>query len=93
MGDFHQLPPIGDQWIFNQTRIYGWCNAIATNICRVYFKIYKLTKHIRPETDKVYSWLQEEISVGKVSANMLPHLKKNAKQKKTMNGTKMVGRS
>ena len=81
MGDFHQLPPIGDQWIFNQTRIRGWCNATATNIWRVYFKMYKLTKHVRSETDEVYSWLQEEISIGKVSADMLPHLNKRVEAK------------
>ena len=80
-GDFHQLPPIGDQWIFNQTRICGRCNATATNIWRVYFKMYKLTKHVRSETDKVYSWLQEEISVGKVSADMLSHLNKRVEAK------------
>ena len=80
-GDFHQLPPIGDQWIFNQTRIRGQCNATATNIWRVYFKMYKLTKHIRSETDKVYSWLQEEISIGKVSADMLPYLTERVEAK------------
>ena len=45
-GDFHQLQPIGDQWIFNRTRIRGRCNATATNIWRVYFKMYKLTEHV-----------------------------------------------
>ena len=34
-GDLHQLPPIGNQWIFNQTRIHGQCNATTTNIWRV----------------------------------------------------------
>merc|ERR1711895_264694 len=39
-GDFHQLQLIGDQWIFNQTTICGRSNATATNIWRVYFKIF-----------------------------------------------------
>ena len=46
IGDFHQLSPIGDHWIFNRTRICGWSNATATNIWKVYFKMYKLTQHI-----------------------------------------------
>merc|ERR1711872_92592 len=48
-GDFHQLPPVGDVWIFNRTSIRGRCNAIATNIWKVYFKMYKLTEHVRSE--------------------------------------------
>ena len=73
-GDFHQLAPVGNPWIFNRTRICGRANATATNIWRVYFKMYKLTKHVRSETDKVYSRLQEEISVSKVPPDMLPEL-------------------
>merc|ERR1712002_747965 len=69
-GDFHQLQPIGDQWIFNQTRICGRCNATATNIWRVYFKMYKLTEHVRSEGDQEYSLLQEQIAIGKVSQEM-----------------------
>ena len=43
--------------------------------------MYKLTKHVRSETGEVYSRLQEEISVGKVSAEMLPHLNKRVEAK------------
>ena len=80
-GDFHQLAPICNPWIFDQSRILVRANATATNIWRVYFKMYKLTKHVRSETDEVYSWLQEEISIGKVSAEMLPHLNKRVEAK------------
>merc|ERR1712240_969684 len=73
-GDFHQLQPIGDQWIFNQTRIRGRCNATATNIWRVYFKMYKLTEHVRSEGDQEYSLLQEQIAIGKVSQEMYEKL-------------------
>merc|ERR1711889_16535 len=73
-GDFHQLQPIGDQWIFNQTRIRGRCNATATNIWRVYFKMYKLTEHVRSEEDQEYSLLQEQIAIGKVSQEMYEKL-------------------
>merc|ERR1712101_44119 len=62
-GDFHQLPPIGDVWIFNQTRIRGRCNATATNIWKVYFKMYKLTEHVRSEGDQEYSLLQEQKAI------------------------------
>merc|ERR1712089_93292 len=73
-GDFHQLQPIGDQWIFNQTRIRGRCNATATNIWRVYFKMYKLTEHVRSEGDQEYSLLQEQIAIGQVSKEMYDKL-------------------
>merc|ERR1712115_396197 len=73
-GDFHQLQPIGDQWIFNQTRIRGRCNATATNIWRVYFKMYKLTEHVRSEGDQEYSLLQEQIAIGQVSQEMYEKL-------------------
>jgi hypothetical protein len=73
-GDFHQLQPIGDQWIFNRTRIRGRCNATATNIWRVYFKMYKLTEHVRSEGDQEYSLLQEQIAIGKVSQEMYEKL-------------------
>merc|ERR1712121_556949 len=73
-GDFHQLQPIGDQWIFNRTRIRGRCNATATNIWRVYFKMYKLTEHVRSEGDQEYSLLQEQIAIGKVSQGMYEKL-------------------
>merc|ERR1712089_52204 len=74
-GDFHQLQPIGDQWIFNRTRIRARCNATATNIWKVYFKIYKLTEHVRSEGDQEYSLLQEQIAIGKVSQEMYEKLK------------------
>merc|ERR1712112_209535 len=73
-GDFHQLQPIGDQWIFNRTRIRGRCNATATNIWRVYFKMYKLTEHVQSEGDQEYSLLQEQIAIGKVSKEMYEKL-------------------
>merc|ERR1712055_267516 len=73
-GDFHQLQPIGDQWIFNRTRIRGRCNATATNIWKVYFKMYKLTEHVRSEGDQEYSLLQEQIAIGKVSQDMYEKL-------------------
>merc|ERR1711873_35486 len=73
-GAFHQLPPVGDQWIFNQTRIRGRCNATATNIWKVYFKMYKLTEHVRSEGDQEYSLLQEQIAIGKVSQDMYEKL-------------------
>ena len=73
-GDFHQLQPIGDQWIFNRTRIRGRCNATATNIWRVYFKMYKLTEHVRSEGDQEYSLLQEQIAIGQVSQEMYEKL-------------------
>merc|ERR1711873_88898 len=59
--------PIGDQWIFNRTRIRGRCNATATNIWKVFFKMYKLDIRVRSEEDQEYSLLQEEIAIGKVS--------------------------
>merc|ERR1712002_325040 len=73
-GDFHQLPPVGDVWIFNRTSIRGRCNAVATNIWKVYFKMYKLTEHVRSEGDQDYSLLQEEIAIGKVSQDMYEKL-------------------
>merc|ERR1712089_9890 len=72
--DFHHLQPIGDQWIFNRTRIRGRCNATATNIWKVYFKMYKLTEHVRSEGDQEYSLLQEQIAIGKVSQEMCDKL-------------------
>merc|ERR1712033_63396 len=83
-GDFHQLPLVGDQWIFNQTRIRGRCNATATNIWRVYFKMYKLTEHVRSEGDQEYSLLQEQIAIGKVSQEMYEKL--NEKQLRNLIG-------
>merc|ERR1711989_1921 len=73
-GDFHQLQPIGDQWIFNRTTIRGRSNATATNIWRVYFKMYKLTEHVRSEGDQEYSLLQEQIAIGQVSQEMYEKL-------------------
>merc|ERR1712002_1046788 len=73
-GDFHQLPPVGDVWIFNRTSIRGRCNAIATNIWKVFFKMYKLTEHVRSEGDQDYSLLQEQIAIGKVSQDMYEKL-------------------
>merc|ERR1712002_63668 len=73
-GDFHQLPPVGDVWIFNRTSIRGGCKATATNIWKVYFKMYKLTEHLRSEGDQDYSLLQEEIAIGKVSQEMYEKL-------------------
>merc|ERR1712002_1159877 len=72
--DFNQLPPVLDQWIFNRTSIRGRCNATATNIWRVYFKMYKLTEHVRSEGDQEYSLLQEQIAIGKVSQEMYEKL-------------------
>ena len=63
-GDFHQFPPVQDQWVFNKTNIRGRCDATATNIWKVYFKIYKLSQHVWYKTDHVYSWLQENIATG-----------------------------
>merc|ERR1712208_252709 len=60
--------------IFNQTRIRGRCNATATNIWKVYFKMYKLTEHVRSEGDQEYSLLQEQIAIGKVSQDMYEKL-------------------
>merc|ERR1712121_583671 len=73
-GDFHQLPPVGDVWIFNRTRIRGRCNATATNIWKVFFKMYKLTEHVQSEGDQDYSLLQEQIAIGKVSKEMYEKL-------------------
>merc|ERR1712115_163256 len=78
-GDFHQLQPIGDQWIFNRTTIRGRCNATATNIWRVYFKMYKLTEHVRSEGDQEYSLLQEQIAIGQVSQDMCDKLNERVK--------------
>merc|ERR1711889_30647 len=66
-GDFHQLPPVLDQWIFNRTSIRGRCNAVGTNIWKVFFKMYKLDIRVRSEGDQDYSLLQEEIAIGNVS--------------------------
>merc|ERR1712177_82892 len=68
------MGPIGDVWIFNQTRIRRRCNATATNIWKVYFKMYKLTEHVRSEGDQEYSLLQEQIAIGKVSQDMYEKL-------------------
>merc|ERR1712115_118003 len=73
-GDFHQLQPIGDPWIFNRTTIRGRCNGTATNIWKVYFKMYKLTEHVRSEGDQEYSLLQEQIAIGQVSQEMYEKL-------------------
>merc|ERR1712121_415018 len=73
-GDFHQLPPVLDQWIFNRTSIRGRCNAVGTNIWKVFFKMYKLDIRVRSEGDQDYSLLQEEIAIGKVSQEMYEKL-------------------
>merc|ERR1712177_130343 len=78
-GDFHQLPPIGDPWIFNRTTIRGRCNSTATNIWKVYFKMYKLTEHVRSEGDQEYSFLQEQIAIGQVSQDMCDKLNERVK--------------
>merc|ERR1712115_426821 len=78
-GDFHQLPPIGDPWIFNRTTIRGRCNSTATNIWKVYFKMYKLTEHVRSEGDQEYSLLQEQIAIGQVSQDMCDKLNERVK--------------
>ena len=80
-GDFHQLPPVANPWIFNPTRIHGRANATATNIWKVYFQMYKLSQHVRSENDPLYSKLQEEISVGEVSEETLAHLTKRVEAK------------
>ena len=36
--------------------------------------MYKLTEHVRSQTDHIYSWLQENIAIGKVTIDMLPYL-------------------
>ena len=70
-GDFHQLPPVRNPWIFNRTTFYGCANATVTNLWKTKFKMYKLTKNVRAENDEEYSKLQEDISVGLVSEETL----------------------
>ena len=50
-GDFHQLPPVRNPWIFNRTTFYGRANATVTNVWKTKFKMYKLTKNVRAEND------------------------------------------
>ena len=80
-GDFHQLPPVRNPWIFNQTTFYGHANATVTNLWKTKFKMYKLTKNVRAENDVVYSKLQEDISVGLVSPEMVEVLNSRVKAK------------
>ncbi len=40
-GNFHQLAPIKNPWIFQQTRMRGKANNTSTNIWKELFKMYK----------------------------------------------------
>ena len=33
-GDFHQLPPVENQWVFKRTKIRGRCYTTANNIAK-----------------------------------------------------------
>ena len=79
-GDFHQLPPVGDNWVFKNTSISGRCNSTATNLWKVKFKLYKLTEHVRSGGDETYSWLQENIASGIVTEEMIPYLESRVQQ-------------
>ena len=70
IGDFHQLAPINKSWIFQQTRFHGRANNTTINIWEVLFKMYQLMEHVRSVNDKVYSKLQEYISVGIVTEDI-----------------------
>ena len=80
-GDFHQLPPVRNPWIFNRTTFYGRANATVTNLWKTKFKMYKLTKNVRAENDEEYSKLQEDISVGLVSPEMVDVLNSRVEAK------------
>ena len=73
-GDFHQLPPVGDSWVFKNAKVRGRCNSTATNLWKTKFKMYKLTEHVRSGGDEIYSWLQENIASGILNDDMMPYL-------------------
>ena len=83
-GDLHQLPPVMGPWVFQTTTIRGRCNATATNIWKCHFQMYQLQQHVRSSSDEIYSWLQENIAVGKVTDDMLPHLEARVQECPTL---------
>jgi len=62
-GDFLQLPPVQDSWIFGNTSRPNCCDATAPNKWKLHFKMYRLTQKMRSLDDPNFSALCDRIGV------------------------------
>ena len=63
-GDFGQLPPVLDTWVFNRATIRGRANFTARNLWKENMTMYELKQHVRSSGDDYFSKLQECIAKG-----------------------------
>ena len=62
IGDFYQLKPVFDAWIFNPlSNDYG---PLATNMWQEYFQVFQLTEIMRQKEDKLFAELLNRLRCG-----------------------------
>jgi hypothetical protein len=66
-GDFHQLPPVQDRWIFDNTMRENRCDATAPNKWKLQFKIYELTEKMRSLEDPLFSEMCDRIATNTIT--------------------------
>uniref|UniRef100_A0A8C4QE75 ATP-dependent DNA helicase n=1 Tax=Eptatretus burgeri TaxID=7764 RepID=A0A8C4QE75_EPTBU len=62
-GDFLQLPPVQDSWIFGNTSRPNCCDTTAPNKWKLHFKMFQLTQKMRSLDDPNFSALCDRIGV------------------------------
>lgn len=65
-GDFQQLPPVLDQYVFKQSNLDGR-SKVAPSHWNENFKIYYLTEKMRCPDDIVFAELCDRVGVGKIT--------------------------
>ena len=78
IGDFGQLPPIGDEMIFNRNKLDGR-PQIAPNHWAENFKMFFLTEKMRSHADVAFSEVCDRVSCNKLTEEDETYLKSRVK--------------
>ena len=68
-GDFLQLPPVLDSWIFGNTTRQNRCDATAPNMWKLHFKMYELVQKMRSLEDPNFSALCDRIGTNTIDVD------------------------
>ena len=74
VGDFFQLRPVFDSWIFETQNGNGY-GPLATNLWQEYFKIFELTEIMRQKDDKQFAELLNRLRESKHTEDDIKILK------------------
>ena len=66
-GDFHQLPPVNDRYIYNNSNIDGRPQNLAPNFWKIHFEIFELKEKMRNLDDPDFASVCDAVGRGEVS--------------------------